>query len=772
MKAKRILVAVMAAMMCAGAFVACNKDDGPNEPTEIGITELMLSQDDTVHLVSMFAGPQAGEPVQLTASVLPTNATAKVEWLSSDPLVATVSETGLVSPIAAGVTVITAKSASNGAVSDEVPVKVTDEYFAILSIDINRPEVELIHVDDTARLRVITTPRHATYQKVSWASAEPEYVAVDEASGNLTAVKIDRNHPVEVTATVDRPAEDGGPLTVSSLVTVVGVPVTGIALNAEAMEVTKGRTGQLQITWSPSTPFLPTDTLVVWKSSDETKATVDENGLITAVDLTAEGEPVTVTATTNDVDEAGNPFTASVLVTVVPELVVPDFSKIAEITVGIGAKYAAKPTWTPVDNPDPGFDWTSSDESVATVDLVTGEITPLAAGETTISAEPDLGETKSYKLIVDASVPEGVILVGENDLFSMLKGSVGMASVFQLDAGENYVVSTVNPAANVAHLTSGFTLKGEEGGARPVILTDAPWRVASPLKAGVSASTAGVLADPANYDKIDGIAFQGIDFKLTNTANSNFAFLNAGEGAINSGNDNSGNDGSYGLLANMGTFTFKDCTWDGFRGVLRVGTPNNANAKVSVDGFVMDNCVFMNANTPTIANCQVLNVQGNPKKFSSVVFRNTTFNNLNAEKNAQGTNIVGLHQYTGALNLTMEACTIYDLRVQNQLIRLDQMKNGTVTVKDCLFAKDKEPNNVRVLWIPNLTAEDATITLTQANNYNLNDFIPQVNQPNDRIQLTLYDKSSPEVLESQTDGILKVIDPAFPANVGDPRGRQ
>src|SRR5699024_10682568 len=71
------------------------------------------------------------------------------------------------------------------------------------------------------------------------------------------------------------------------------VAVTGVTVSPKTTSIAVGATKQLKETVSPTNA---TDKSVTWKSSDETIAKVDKNGLVTAV---AEGT-ATVTVTTTD----------------------------------------------------------------------------------------------------------------------------------------------------------------------------------------------------------------------------------------------------------------------------------------------------------------------------------------------------------------------------------------------------------------------------------------------------------------------------------------
>ena len=73
------------------------------------------------------------------------------------------------------------------------------------------------------------------------------------------------------------------------------VPVTGVVINEVAATIADGTTKQLTATVSPATASVKS---VLWTSSDAEVATVDANGLVTAVPAAV--GPATITATTVD----------------------------------------------------------------------------------------------------------------------------------------------------------------------------------------------------------------------------------------------------------------------------------------------------------------------------------------------------------------------------------------------------------------------------------------------------------------------------------------
>ena len=132
---------------------------------------------------------------------------------------------------------------------------------------------------DTAPLTATVQPSDATNQNVTWSSDNAEVATVE--GGTVTAVGAG-----ETTITVQ--TQDGNH-TATCIVTVT-VPVTGVKLNKETLELFTDGSETLTATVEPGNA---TNKNVTWSSSVETIATVDNNGTVTAVGA---GE-ATITAT-------------------------------------------------------------------------------------------------------------------------------------------------------------------------------------------------------------------------------------------------------------------------------------------------------------------------------------------------------------------------------------------------------------------------------------------------------------------------------------------
>jgi len=201
--------------------------------------------------------------------------------------------------------------------------------------------------------------------KVVFKSNKTDVVTVSD-TGELKAVNVG-------TATIKITA---GNVSASCTVTVVQ-PVTWVGLNKMGVSLEVPATYQLIATVRPDNA---SDNRVVWTSSDESVAKVDQNGLVTAV---GNGLAV-ITATAQD----GSGKSASCNVGVVD----PNNIPVEKLSIVYrGGDLAALETVQltagifPGDAANKKVLWTSSDETVATVDE-NGVLTGLKKGEVTITA--------------------------------------------------------------------------------------------------------------------------------------------------------------------------------------------------------------------------------------------------------------------------------------------------------------------------------------------------------------------------------------------------
>ena len=253
-----------------------------------------------------------------------------------------------------------------------------------------------LEVGDTAQLTVSTIPTNATETLTySWSSSDDKVATVDQ-TGKVTAV-------AEGEATITVSAKDGA-FTAECTVTVKEtVPVESVSLDKETAELEEGQSLTLVATVLPENA---TNKDVIWSSSDDEVATVDETGKVTAVKA---GE-ATITVTTEDgakTDTCVVTVKEKAPVTVPVESVSLD-KEAAELEEGQSLTLVA--TVLPENATNKNVTWSSSDDKVATVDA-TGKVTAVAAGEATITVTTEDGsKTDTCQVTVKAPEPSEVLV--------------------------------------------------------------------------------------------------------------------------------------------------------------------------------------------------------------------------------------------------------------------------------------------------------------------------------------------------------------------------
>lgn len=133
--------------------------------------------------------------LQLTATVTPTSSEFPVTWTSWNGNKATVSESGLVTPVAEWEDI--SITATSWAVSASALIKV--EKVGVTEVTLNKSEVTLAP-EATETLTATVAPSNAYVQTVEWSSSDEAVATVD--GGVVTAVA-DGTATITVTATDD-----------------------------------------------------------------------------------------------------------------------------------------------------------------------------------------------------------------------------------------------------------------------------------------------------------------------------------------------------------------------------------------------------------------------------------------------------------------------------------------------------------------------------------------------------------------------------------------
>lgn len=275
----------------------------------------------------------------------------------------------------------------------------------------------------------------ASKLNLTWTSSDEEVATVDE-TGLVTAVGAGE---ADITVSVS-----DANISSTTHVKVVITP-TGVEAPDSIELVTNGESSKAL--GAKMTPEDATEVKLAYESSDENVATVDENGVVTAV---ADGECIITTYVTADIPATAENAEAKPVVDEVASSeaevadsaadseapddaavsepkdttdssfgVVPDglsaetkvtvTTKVEQITLNktegvltVGNSVTITATVTPDNATNTTINWTSSDEKVATVDS-NGKVTAVAAGNATIKAtsESDGDVSADYALTVN-----------------------------------------------------------------------------------------------------------------------------------------------------------------------------------------------------------------------------------------------------------------------------------------------------------------------------------------------------------------------------------
>lgn len=212
----------------------------------------------------------------------------KVTWESSNAQVAKVDEDGKVTAVEEGTATITVKSEANQerTAKCEITVKGKIDVESV-AIDVKSKE---LYIGDKIKLNATVTPTDATDKTVKWESSDATIADVD-STGTVTAKA--KGVATIVVTTNDGDKKDTSTITVKEKEEDTTIKVESISINKTKVDMQIGDTTSLVVTFTPTNA---TNKNVTWKMADESIATVDRNGIITAV---KEGK-TTLTVTTED----------------------------------------------------------------------------------------------------------------------------------------------------------------------------------------------------------------------------------------------------------------------------------------------------------------------------------------------------------------------------------------------------------------------------------------------------------------------------------------
>lgn len=396
----------------------------------------------------------AGDAQDLTATVRDAGGAVLngrvIQWTSSNPTVAVVSNSGRVRGVAPGTARIDATVdgviGSSNATILQVPVS-----SVVVSLS---PTVVIGQSTLATAVLRDAAGNVLTNRGITWASSNPAVATVNAASGLVTSV---------ATGTTNITATSEGKIG-QAAIAVIPIPVASVSVTLGASSLFVGSTTQASAVTRDASGNVLTGRAVSWSSSNASVATVDANsGVVTAVGA----------GTANIIGSSGGQ-SGQATITIAQVPVASVSVALASPTVFVGATTQATATTRDAANnvlTGRAIAWSSSNPSVATVSSA-GVVTAQSPGSANIIAVSE-GQTGQAAITVQQA-PVATVTV-----------SLGSSTVV---AGANTQASAITRDANNNVLTG-----------RPIAWSSSDPSVASVdpntgLVTGVSAGTASIIA--------------------------------------------------------------------------------------------------------------------------------------------------------------------------------------------------------------------------------------------------------------------------------------
>lgn len=379
-----------------------------------------------------------GDSLRITADVTPTTASNKnLVWESSDTSVATVSDNGVVTAVGTGRCTILCKSSDPSSTASAMCNIFVMQ--PVTGIELNTTEIT-VRKGQVFWLNANCLPTDADDKSVTWSSNNEEICTVEQ-DGKVTAVEAG-------TTTIVAMSNDSGMLATCKVI--VTQPVTGIKLNSSYQEMWVGSKYAIIPTVEP---IDAENKNVTYFSSDESVASVDEYGVVTAL----KGGNTIIEVTTEEYH-----LTATCTIVVkeyVSSITLSEHEKFLNVTE-TGTLTAVVETSTATNR---GIIWSSSDDAICSVDK-DGNLSGNRVGNAVITATAADGSGVYDTCIVHVVNPVTKITV-EPDTVRMLVGDSYIvravvepdnATIKDVDwSSSNESIAIVDEAGEIFALSTG-----------------------------------------------------------------------------------------------------------------------------------------------------------------------------------------------------------------------------------------------------------------------------------------------------------------------------
>ena len=334
----------------------------------------------------------SGSTIRLTGECQPADASIKgIVWASKNPQIASVDSNGNVTGLKRGNAVITATAADGSGAKGNITISVIQP---VTGLRISPAEIR-VTTGRYTQAKVTVQPADASDKSVTWTSSDERIATV--VNGRVTGQKAG-------TCTVTCASKTNPEITASATV-IVSQLVTRIEFTNQKDELSF-RTGEkLQLQWEVL-PDDATDTAVTFKSAHPKIATVDSNGMLTAISRGT----ATIYATAQDASKRQ----AAVRVTVIQPVTGVEMQN-PLYYVQLGWSGNVRAIVQPRNANNQRVYWSSEDEDIATIrsnGTSTGHVQGNRRGRTTITACTEDGDFTAQADVRVGNFNEAVMVEG------------------------------------------------------------------------------------------------------------------------------------------------------------------------------------------------------------------------------------------------------------------------------------------------------------------------------------------------------------------------
>jgi len=345
-----------------------------------------------------------------------------VTWGSSNAGAATVDANGLVTAVAVGTATITATSEGKSGTS---AITVAQALVPVATVTVSPPSASVV-AGGTQQLTATTNDAGGnalTGRAVTWSSDAPSIATVNASTGLVSAVA-----PGTATITATSEGQSG-----NSAITVTAVPVATVTVSPSSSSVVVAKTQQLTVVTKDAAGAVLTGRTVTW-ASDNAAATVDANGLVTAV---------SVGTATIEASSEGKKGTAAITVTLVPVATVT-VSPGADTLVAGGAGQQLTATTKDANNnvlTGRSITWSSNSTAVATVNAASGMVAGVAPGGPAMISATSEGKSGASAITVSPA-PVASVTISPSPATVNVGGMQSLTATLR-DANNNLLTGRV-----------------------------------------------------------------------------------------------------------------------------------------------------------------------------------------------------------------------------------------------------------------------------------------------------------------------------------------